>query len=121
MTDTLPPLPTGLVAKALLEDLVLEPVEPDKVLAGRPTTGYLELGMWQGLEVGVWEMTPGSMRDVEVEEIFIVISGEATLTRQVDGEDVSVELSAGVVGHLESGEENRWDVRVALRKIYLAP
>jgi uncharacterized cupin superfamily protein len=121
MTDTLPALPTGLVAKALLEDLDYEPVEPEKVLAGEPTTGHQELGIWQGLEVGVWEMTPGSMRDVEVEEIFIVIAGEATLTRQVQGEDVAVELSAGVVGHLEAGEENRWDVRVALRKIYLAP
>jgi len=121
MTDTPPTLPTGLVAKALVENLDYEPVEADKVLAGEPTTGYRELGIWQGLEVGVWEMTPGSMRDVEVEEIFIVIAGEATLTRQVEGKDQSVELSPGVVGHLEAGEENRWDVRVALRKIYLAP
>jgi len=60
------------------------------------------------------------MRDSEVEEIFIVIAGEATLTRTIDGEEVTVELRPGVVCHLEEGEQNRWDVRVALRKIYIA-
>ena len=120
MSDTVPPLPARLVSQALLETLDYEPVDPDLVLEGQPTTGYKELGVWKGLEMGVWEMTPGSMRDSEVEEIFIVIAGEATLTRTIDGQEVAVELSPGVVCHLEEGELNRWDVRVALRKIYLA-
>ena len=120
MSDTVPPLSPRLVSRALLETLDDEPVEPDKVLAGSPTTGYKELGVWRGVEVGIWEMTPGSMRDSEVEEVFIIIAGEATLTRTIDGQDVTVELSPGVVCHLEEGEENRWDVRVALRKIYIA-
>ena len=109
-----------MVSKALLETLEYEPVEPEKVLAGSPTTGYKELGTWKGVEVGIWEMTPGSMQDSEVEEIFIIIAGEATLTRTINGEEVTVELSPGVVCHLEAGEQNRWDVRVALRKIYIA-
>jgi uncharacterized cupin superfamily protein len=120
MTDTVPPLSPRLVSQALLEALNYEPVEADKVVDGFPTTGYKELGVWNGVEVGIWEMTPGSMTDTEVEEIFIVIAGEAILTRTIDGEEVSVELSPGVVCHLEAGEENRWDVRVALRKIYIA-
>ena len=120
MSDTVPPLSPRMVSKALLETLEYEPVEPDKVLAGSPTTGYKELGTWKGVEVGIWEMTPGSMQDSEVEEIFIIIAGEATLTRTINGEEVTVELSPGVVCHLEAGEQNRWDVRVALRKIYIA-
>lgn len=120
MSDTVPPLSPRMVSKALLETLEYEPVEPEKVLAGSPTTGYKELGTWKGVEVGIWEMTPGSMQDSEVEEIFIVIAGEATLTRTINGEEVTVELSPGVVCHLEAGEQNRWDVRVALRKIYIA-
>jgi uncharacterized cupin superfamily protein len=120
MTDAVPPLQPRLVSKALVETLDYEPVEPQKVLSGSPTTGYKELGVWKGVEVGIWEMTPGAMQDSEVEEIFIVIAGEATLTRTINGEEVAVELFPGVVCHLEEGEQNRWDVRVALRKIYIA-
>ncbi len=120
MSDTVVPLAPRLVSRALRETLEYAPVESDKVLAGSPTTGYKELGVWKGVEVGIWEMTPGSMWDSEVEEIFIVIAGDATLTRTINGEDVTVELSPGVVCHLEEGEHNRWDVRVALRKIYFA-
>jgi uncharacterized cupin superfamily protein len=121
VSDTLPPLSPRLVSRALLEPLDYEPVEPGKVVDGSPTTGLLELGVWQGVEVGVWEMTPGSMVDTEVEEMFVVIAGEATLTRHLDGVEEVVTLSPGVVCHLEEGEHNRWDVRVALRKIYFAP
>jgi len=120
MTDTIPPLSPQLVSHALRESFDYEPVEPAKVIEGSPTTGYRELGVWQGVEVGIWEMTPGSMRDTEVEEMFVVVAGEATLTRLIGGTEVSVELSPGVVCHLEAGEENRWDVRVSLRKIYFA-
>lgn len=121
MTGTLLPLPAHLVTKASEEILDYEPVEAEKVLEGSPRTGFLELGKWQGLEVGIWEMTPGAMRDIEVEEIFIVISGEGVLTRCIDGELVTVGLGPGVMCHLEEGEDNRWDIRVALRKIYIAP
>lgn len=120
MSDAVPPLAPRMVSAALREELKYEAVVPEKVLEGSPTTGYKDLGVWKGLEVGVWEMTPGSMRDTEVEEIFVVIAGDATLTRTVEGKEVAIELSPGVVCHLEEGEENRWDVRVALRKIYLA-
>ncbi|HET7801419.1 MAG TPA: hypothetical protein VFL38_13435, partial [Humibacillus xanthopallidus] len=30
-------------------------------------------------EVGVWEMTPGTATDVEADEVFVVLSGRATL------------------------------------------
>jgi len=120
VSESLPALPPRLVSRALVEPLHHEPVEPDKVVAGSPSTGFIELGMWQGVDVGVWEMTPGSMVDIEVDEIFVVIAGEATLTRHSDGVAQTVELSPGVVCHLEEGEVNRWDVRVALRKIYFS-
>lgn len=119
MTDSTFPLPAQFTSRALLETLEYEPVDPTLVRQGSPSTGNMALGNWHGLQVGIWEMTPGSMVDVEVDEVFIVISGEATLTRTIEGREVKVELSPGVVGHLEAGEHTLWDVRVALRKIYL--
>jgi len=121
VTELPGPLPLRMVAQAVAEELDLEPVDPAQVVSGNPATGYRDFGSWQGLDVGVWEMTPGSMRDVEVEEVFVVIAGDATLTRIKGGAVETVELSPGVVCHLEAGEDNLWEVRVALRKIYFAP
>jgi hypothetical protein len=59
MSDTVPPLSPRMVSKALLETLDYEPVDPRKGSCRSPTTGYKELGVWKGLEVGMWEMTPG--------------------------------------------------------------
>lgn len=106
---------------ALTVSLDYEPVPPHQVVSGSPHTGYLDWGSWGGLEVGVWEMTVGAMRDTEVEEMFVVVAGEATLTRTRDGREETVELFPGVVCHLEAGENNLWEVRVPLRKIYFAP
>ena len=55
--------------------LHLEPVAADQSVAGDPSTGVAELGRFGGLDVGIWEMTPGVMRDVEAEEVFVVLSG----------------------------------------------
>lgn len=55
-------------------------VPVDQSVAGSPTTGFVALGSFGGLEVGVWEMTVGTMTDVEVDEVFVVIVGRATVT-----------------------------------------
>jgi len=53
--------------------LEYEPVPTKQVVDGSPQTGLWEAesGEW-----GVWEMTPGAMRDVEVDEFFVVVAGE---------------------------------------------
>ncbi|MFL0713120.1 MAG: cupin domain-containing protein [Microcella pacifica] len=43
----------------------------------------------------MWEITPGIVTDVEVDEVFVVLSGHATLRRE-DGSES--ELVAGTVG-----------------------
>ena len=74
-------------------------------------------GRGTGLEVGVWELTPGIVTDVEVEEVFVVLRGRAILRRE-DGSET--ELLPGSVGRLEDGEETEWEVLETLRKIYIA-
>ncbi|WP_307861649.1 cupin domain-containing protein [Nocardioides xinjiangensis] len=65
----------------------------------------------------MWEMTPGTATDVEVDEVFVVLSGSATLTFG-DGEQVV--LGPGSVVRLRAGEHTTWAVRETIRKIYVA-
>ena len=94
-----------------------EPVAPDQVAGGQPRTGVGRLGEFNGLEVGVWEMTPGVMRDVEADEVFLVLSGAATV-EFADGSP-ALQLGQGDVVRLAEGAETIWTVTETLRKVYL--
>jgi uncharacterized cupin superfamily protein len=94
-----------------------EPVAADQVVDGHPHTGAGRLGMFGDLEVGVWEMTPGVMRDVEAEEIFVVLSGTAKV-EFADG-TAPLTLRPGDVVRLAAGAKTVWTVTETLRKVYL--
>jgi uncharacterized cupin superfamily protein len=70
-----------------------------------------------GTEVGVWELTPGTVTDVEADEVFVVLSGHGILTFE-DGS--SLGLRAGTVVRLVAGDRTRWEITETLRKVYLA-
>ncbi|MCB1292562.1 MAG: cupin domain-containing protein [Mycobacterium sp.] len=93
------------------------PVPAHQVAGGHPRTGTGTLGRFAGLEVGVWEMTPGVMRDVEADEVFVVIAGAATV-EFADGA-APLHLSPGDVVRLAAGTETVWTVTETLRKVYL--
>ena len=93
----------------------LVPVEPSTVLRGDPRVGSRALAAVAGAEVGVWEMTPGTATDVEVDEVFVVLSGSAS----VELEDGSVlELRPSSTVRLRAGERTTWTVHETLRKVY---
>ena len=94
-----------------------EAVASDQVVKGDPHTGLATLGRFGGLEVGVWEMTPGVMRDVEADEVFVVISGAARV-EFADGTP-PLTLKPGDVVRLAEGAETVWRVSETLRKVYL--
>ena len=93
------------------------PLDPATVRAGSPEAGSRALAAVSGVEVGVWVMSPGTATDVEVDEVFVVLSGSATVTFE-DGE--SVDLRPGTVVRLRAGEHTTWVVHETLRKIYVA-
>ncbi len=99
-------------------NLPLEAVPADQSVAGDPSTGVAELTRFGGLDVGVWEMTPGTMTDVEADEVFVVLSGAATV-EFADGTP-ALHLAAGDVVRLAAGAETTWTVTETLRKVYLA-
>ena len=62
-------------------------------------------------------MTPGAARDVEADEVFVVLSGSATIEFE-DGREVLVQ--PGDVVTLVQGQRTLWTVTEPLRKVYVA-
>jgi uncharacterized protein len=106
---------TSIRASAL--DLDTQPVTPDQTVSGQPRTAVHTLTEFGGLEVGVWEMTPGVMTDVEAEELFVVVSGSATV-EFTDGSP-TLQVGPGDVVRLAEGAKTVWTVTDTLRKVYL--
>ena len=112
MTGLLSP---GLLVQATAITLQHEPTPTDQITAGTPTTGFVVLADGPP-EIGVWEMTAGTATDVEVDEVFVVLAGRATL---VIGSADPIELVPGSVVQLVAGMVTSWTVHETLRKIYV--
>ncbi|MFC7588922.1 cupin domain-containing protein [Nonomuraea antimicrobica] len=96
-----------------VHDVRLTPdaLAPEQIVAGDPATSSLELGGGRG----IWEITPGVVTDVESDEIFVVLSGRATIA--VDG-GTTIEVGPGDVCLLAEGARTTWIVHETLRKVY---
>lgn len=93
------------------------PLDASTVVDGAPEAGSRSLTAVAGAEVGVWEMTTGSATDVEVDEVFVVVAGSATVTFH-DGE--VLDIAPGSAVRLRAGDRTTWVVHETLRKVYLA-
>ncbi|BDZ54228.1 cupin [Agromyces marinus] len=117
-------LAAGAVTDAAGLALEHEPVPADQVVAGTPTTGYVPLDESEPGEIGVWEMSVGAMRDVEVDEVFVVLAGSATVEFEhvpsSGGPAAPIELAPGSVVRLEAGMRTIWTVREPIRKVFIA-
>jgi uncharacterized cupin superfamily protein len=100
-------------------DAALEPSEldPAQIVAGDPRISEAVLHASEDGRVirGIWQMTPGVVTDVEADEVFVVVSGRATV-EFADG--TVLELGPGDVGVLTEGAETTWTVHETLRKVY---
>jgi uncharacterized cupin superfamily protein len=109
--------PNSVVHAAELS-LELEPVPEDQSVEGTPGTGVQALTEFGGLQIGVWEMSPGVMTDIEVDEVFVVLSGSASV-EFTDGSP-ALQLNPGAVVRLAAGARTTWTVHQTLRKVYLS-
>lgn len=107
--------PSFVVPGAAL-NLQRSDLDPDQVVAGEPRVGLLEFETKGDLEAGIWEHSAGTSTDVETDEVFVVISGRATITL-ADG--TTLELTPGDIGVLREGEQTTWQIHEPLRKVYL--
>jgi len=91
----------------------------DSVLAGSPTTALHPLTRVGDTEVGIWEMTPGTASDTEVDEVFVVLAGRARIAFE-DPALPDLEVGPGSVVRLADGMRTVWTVTETLRKVYIA-
>ncbi|VXB80507.1 conserved hypothetical protein [Microbacterium sp. 8M] len=99
--------------------LVHVPLPASEVLAGAPTTAIAVLDDTGDREIGVWEMTPGTATDTEADELFVVLSGRATIAFE-DPSLPDLEIGSGSVVRLAEGMRTTWTVTQTLRKVYIA-
>ena len=95
-------------------EIPLEPCDPASVVSGSPAEGYVAIGAIGDRELGVWEITPGTVTAVESAEAFVVLRGEATVSFVDDRP--SLDLRPGVAADLADGERTVWTVHETLRK-----
>ena len=105
-------------------DAVLTPdeLDPEQIVSGEPRVASAVLHESPAtepgcrvVERGVWEITPGVVNDVEADEVFVVLTGRATIEFE-DGP--TLEVGPGDVVVLPEGAATRWTVHETLRKVY---
>ena len=111
-------LPTGVVTDASAVGGGFEPLPADQVVWGDPATRFADLDEASGRSIGVWEHSAGVSTDVEADEVFVVLAGDATLEFD-DPALPAVELRPGSIVRLEAGMRTTWTVRETLRKVYI--
>lgn len=110
--------PRARILTADARTVALEHLQLDAsdVVAGDPRARVLSLARSHDTEIGIWEITPGVVNDTEADEIFVVLSGRGHVTFE-DG--TTLDLAAGTVVHLRTGERATWTIEETLRKIYI--
>jgi uncharacterized cupin superfamily protein len=99
-------------------EVPLEPLPPGKAQVGQPRAGMVAVPAPAGLAAGIWEHGVGVSTDVEVDELFVVLSGRATI--EVEG-GPALEVGPGDLCLLEAGARTRWIVHEDLRKVFVCP
>jgi uncharacterized protein len=93
------------------------PLEPEQIVSGSPEVSGLVLhtSADERVERGIWQHTAGVSTDTESDELFVVLSGRATIA--VEG-GATLEVGPGSVAVLRAGDRTTWTVHETLRKIY---
>jgi uncharacterized cupin superfamily protein len=92
------------------------PVPPAQAVEGDPVAGAVTLPGPPGLEVGIWEHSVGTSTDVEEDEVFVVLSGRATIGVE-DGP--ATDVGPGDVVTLRAGTRTTWTIHEPLRKVFV--
>jgi len=96
--------------------VTLAPLSDDKCPQGRVSAGLDLLAHTEVFEVGIWQHEVGVSTDVEVDEVFVVLSGRGRILLE-DGTELP--LAPGTVGVLDAGERTTWEITEPLRKVWV--
>jgi uncharacterized protein len=104
-----------------LDDVLTTPLETGQAvptaLSGAPYESWHVIHDDGRVEIGVWEVTPGTFRGEKngVYESMHFVAGAGTIT---DAHGVVIEIGPGVVMFCPDGWSGVWDVRDTIRKTY---
>ncbi|WP_327356923.1 cupin domain-containing protein [Streptomyces sp. NBC_01304] len=112
-----PAAPASFVVHIPDAELEPEPLATEQIVSGTPeVTGKVLWESADGRQLrGIWQITPGVVTDTEANELFVVVSGRATI--EVEGGDV-LEVGPGDAAVLREGDRTTWTVHETLRKAY---
>ncbi|MFH9553831.1 cupin domain-containing protein [Streptomyces sp. NPDC017435] len=112
-----PNAPGAFVVHIPDADLEPEPLDPGQIVAGSPeVSGKVVWESADGRRVrGIWQITPGVVTDTEADEMFVVISGSATI--EVEGRP-ALTVGPGDLAVLRERDRTTWTVHETLRKAY---
>ncbi|GAA2793997.1 cupin domain-containing protein [Kitasatospora paracochleata] len=98
-------------------ELEPEPLDPAQIVSGDPeVTGKVVWESEDGRRLrGIWQITPGVVTDTEADELFVVLSGRATV--EVEN-GPTLEVGPGDLAVLRAGDRTTWTVHETLRKVY---
>ncbi|MGW2620024.1 cupin domain-containing protein [Streptomyces sp. NPDC001500] len=98
-------------------DLEPDPLDPAQIVSGAPeVSGKVVWESDDGRQLrGIWQITPGIVTDTEADELFVVISGSATI--EIEGGPV-LSVGPGDMAVLREGDRTTWTVHETLRKAY---
>ena len=97
-------------------ELDLTPLDSSQIVAGEPEVRHLAVATSGDSAVGIWQHSPGVSTDVEVDEMFVVLRGRATIDF-ADG--TSLDIGPGDLVGYPRGSRTRWTVHETLRKVYV--
>ncbi|MEU6217883.1 cupin domain-containing protein [Streptomyces sp. NPDC047022] len=102
-----------------IPDAALEPeaLDPAQIVSGTPeVTGKVVWESEDGRQVrGIWQITPSVVTDTEADEVFVVVSGSATI--EIEG-GPTLHVGPGDMAVLHEGDRTTWTVHETLRKVY---
>ncbi|MFI5702250.1 cupin domain-containing protein [Streptomyces xanthochromogenes] len=109
--------PASFAVRVPDAELEPEPLDPEQIVSGAPeVTGKVLWESADGKQLrGIWQITPGVVTDTEADELFVVVSGRATI--DVAGGD-TLEIGPGDACVLRAGDRTTWTVHETLRKAY---
>ncbi|MFD8718849.1 cupin domain-containing protein [Streptomyces sp. NPDC059629] len=98
-------------------ELEPDPLDPAQIVSGTPeVTGKVVWESADGKQIrGIWQITPGVVTDTEADELFVVVSGSATI--EVEG-GATFGVGPGDMAVLRAGDRTTWTVHETLRKAY---
>lgn len=85
--------------------------------SGTPTESDFTIHAGDGVDMGVWECTPGiwPSSKVGVGELMVFTAGRGTI---VDADGARHEIRPGVAVYLPDGWTGHWEVEETVRKVY---